>query len=264
MSFVRAVIVVVGLFLLSSSATHAGSTDGPVAIGTTVAIGAVASIACWAIQSDSWSPPKENEKTEVSTDPAETGSTATFARTGWFAGLQGIYAIGDYAEAEESALQEALAPFAIRVDPGDHGWGVGGNAGNRCHERFATEAEVQWMTGFTGDVYAEGQGRISRFYLDVLTGTVNFKGYLLTGRFQPYGLIGIGAMTVDSRIEDTVGNAPEKNTSNTMFAARFGGGIDVYVTRHIVAKAGVDYLMPISGIKNFKALIVDAGLEYRF
>jgi opacity protein-like surface antigen len=120
------------------------------------------------------------------------------------------------------------------------------------------------MTGFTGDVLAEGQGRISRFFLDVLVGTVNFKAYLLTGRFQPYGLVGIGAMTIDSRIDDVVGNAGSKSTSNTMFAARFGGGIDVYVTKHIVAKAGVDYLMPISGIRNFEALIVDAGLEYRF
>jgi opacity protein-like surface antigen len=267
MNLKRRGAVVVSLLLLSSSAARADSADGAVAIGSTVAIGAFAGIACWAMQSE---PSEEHGESDAGTAGSESAgipSTNEFARRGWFAGLQGIYAKGDYAEAEEAALQQALVPFAIRVDAGDgedSGWGVGGNVGNRCHSRLATEAEVQWMTGFTGDVLAEGQGRISRFFLDVLVGTVNFKAYLLTGRFQPYGLVGIGAMTIDSRIDDVVGNAGSRSTSNTMFAARFGGGIDVYVTKHIVAKAGVDYLMPISGIRNFEAIIVDAGLEYRF
>jgi opacity protein-like surface antigen len=261
----RSVAVGVSVLLMSSSVMADDSTAGPVAIASTVAIGAAAGIACWAIEEMTQGPPTDAD------DPAEGASSGghaadpiAFGRTGFFAGLQGIFAIGDYADAEQKSLQQALLPFPIRVEPGDHGWGVGGFVGARCHSRFATEAEVQWMTGFTGDLYSTGQGRVARFLLEPIIGTVNFKGYLLTGRFQPYGLVGFGTMTISSSIEDELGDGQTRTTSNTMFAGRFGGGIDVYVTRHIVAKAGVDYVLPLSGIRNFDAIIIDGGLEYRF
>ena len=63
----------------------------------------------------------------------------------------------------------------------------------------------------------------------------NLKGYPTapwTGRFQPFAMVGLAWMW-----EPATGSAINGADEHGDFAARFGGGIDVYVTDNIVLTA---------------------------
>jgi len=46
--------------------------------------------------------------------------------------------------------------------------------------------------------------------------------------------------------------------------ARFGGGLDFYITESIVASAGVDYLLPTGDVEDLDYVSFGWGLQYRF
>jgi hypothetical protein len=45
---------------------------------------------------------------------------------------------------------------------------------------------------------------------------------------------------------------------------RFGGGIDLYATKHVVVSAEVDYVLPFGDLENLDYLSFGLGLQYRF
>ena len=61
--------------------------------------------------------------------------------------------------------------------------------------------------------------------------------------------VGPGLMTIDGTTE---------------FAARYGGGLDVYFTRHIGITLGGSYVMPIDDLKDLDYAVGEVGLFYRF
>ena len=48
------------------------------------------------------------------------------------------------------------------------------------------------------------------------------------------------------------------------FAARFGGGIDFYVTRNIMVTAEVAYVLPTGQLDDLDQLQIGGALQYRF
>lgn len=50
----------------------------------------------------------------------------------------------------------------------------------------------------------------------------------------------------------------------TEFAARFGGGVDMYLTRSIGFNIGASYVMPIDELENYDYCTADIGFFYRF
>lgn len=62
---------------------------------------------------------------------------------------------------------------------------------------------------------------VSSVELDMLTFTGNVKGYLLTGRAQPFLLLGAGLMRFE--LDDRVGLGIHEKGDG--FAARFGGDV---------------------------------------
>jgi len=82
--------------------------------------------------------------------------------------------------------------------------------GFRIIPTLAVEAQIEYIDRIN----------IGPAELDVFTFTANVKGYLLTGRVQPFLLAGIGASVWDANVV----------SSASGFSARFGGGVDFYLT----------------------------------
>lgn len=133
-----------------------------------------------------------------------------------------------------------LSPFV------NTGVGIGGAAGYRFFRHLAAEAQIEWqgdqdvLNPFDGTV----AGSISR-----ADATANLKAYLLTGRFQPYGVLGIGW----GRFGCSAG-CPSSESVNG-FLARFGGGFDLYITQMIGVYAEAAYMQPAFDVQG-------VGVEY--
>jgi opacity protein-like surface antigen len=172
-----------------------------------------------------------------------------YARQGWLAGVGGSYAI-------EVFEDDVVADF-------QNSFGVNGRAGYRCHPRFSAEVEVEWLDGFETVISDSKFGKIFAFDAEPLVVTVNTKGYLLTGRYQPFVLLGMGAMMADLGVRDLVAGLPG-SVSETGFAMRFGGGIDFYATKHVVVSVEADYVLPFDDLEGLDYISIGLGLQYRF
>jgi hypothetical protein len=58
--------------------------------------------------------------------------------------------------------------------------------------------------------------------------------------------------------------APRGRTRRVSLAWRFGGGIDFYLSEHVVASAEVSYVMPWGKLDNLDYYSIGVGLQYRF
>jgi len=163
-----------------------------------------------------------------------------FARSGWLVGVAGSYGYLGEAFDDNSSVD---------------GLGVNGRLGYRCHSRYAAEVQAEWLDadGIHGD-RLNGSA-------ELLTVTANAKGYLLTGRYQPYVLVGGGAMTGKFRGRTAKGVVDETETA---LALRFGAGIDLYATRHVLGSLEVGYVLPFNDLSSVDYLWFGWGLQYRF
>jgi opacity protein-like surface antigen len=240
----RVVIAILGLALFAPSASASTSSD---AIATTALTGAVMGVACWMV--------------DVYTD-AE--SDDGFDRRGWLLGLGASYAItDDFQNREQQDLREALSPFDVSLSVDEDSWGFNARGGYRCHQRVSAEVEVEWLSDLKGQIADAGQGAVSTATYSPLFVSTNAKGYLLTGRFQPYALFGLGTLRVDTESTD-ITNSLTSQADSVSLAFRLGGGLDVYATKHIAVSLEGSYVLPVTGIKNFRYGSISLGLQYRF
>ena len=118
--------------------------------------------------------------------------------------------------------------------------------------------------------------------IDMFVGAVDIKGFLLTGRFQPFLLLGGGTMTVRTKVTNPTAvqqstefppnsglyvpnRGPVTQARNYQdFVFRFGGGIDLYATEHVVVNLGATYLLPLGNVRTLDVYTFGGGLEYRF
>lgn len=124
-------------------------------------------------------------------------------------------------------------------------------AGWRFYEYASLELQVQGLTGFSatstsidGTLDIQGVGF-----------TPNLRGYLLTGRFQPYGVMGMGMAWLD--FGDT-------GISGTSFAFRVGGGLETVVSDHFALDVGLTYMLTTGQLSDFDHLNFSATAVYRF
>jgi opacity protein-like surface antigen len=145
--------------------------------------------------------------------------------------------------------------------------GVSLGVGYRWHPRFATDLAFDWARGDSDldvTVVAPVQGvstvqaRFGTFTIWTLTG--DLKGYLFTGRIQPYGVVGLGVMRQE--LGDFAGGAAD--VSRTGFAPRFGGGIDVYLTRAVLLNLDAGYLLGTGDLDGENATTIRLGIGGRF
>ncbi len=92
----------------------------------------------------------------------------------------------------------------------DTGVGFDAWAGYRWGPHLAAELQLEYIDRFDLSI-----GGVDVFELETLAFTGNLKGYLMTGRVQPFAVLGIGLLWAEL---ETLG----ASASDTVFAVRFG------------------------------------------
>lgn len=161
----------------------------------------------------------------------------------------------------------------LKVDPGI---GLHARAGYRVHPRIAVEVQFEWISewsiGGEDGLRTAPTAQSDAARAEGWATTGNLKLYLATGRIQPYVVGGVGLMRV--QVDNRTPRVPltnraffEFNTDNlrrTDFAARVGGGVDIYFTEHTSFVFGATYVIPEGQIDPFDYVSVEWGLQYRF
>jgi len=181
--------------------------------------------------------PKEAEEAEEADAAADQ---TEYDRDGWYVGLGGGWA--------KELFQNG--------NSGDSGF-VQLRAGYHFLRFAATELQLEYTPKFHGK-----SGQFAG--VDVATWAVwlNMKGYPTapwTGPFQPFGMIGIAWMW-----ERLTGPAVNNSIEEGAFAARFGGGLDFYVTKNIMLTAEAAYVLPTGQLDDLNQLQIGGALQYRF
>ena len=276
-----AVIGVTGLALGVSPAAADSLGDGSMVALTMVGGGGLMSIGCMAIAL----------LTEDEEDDEEG-----YDRRGFYAALSGSYARENFSDSSvvnlvDGELQENLRNLrgtpTLPSPPGDPGvytfslanvdsdtFGATGRGGYRCHPYVSTELQFEALSNFDGTISENGTpsndtARSFDLELESLVFTTNAKGHLLTGRYQPFVLLGMGFMRMESKSRDTTGgtipgNAAQQSDRTVKFALRYGAGLDFYLTEHVVVSAEGSYLMPTGKLDGLDYYTFGLGVQYRF
>lgn len=284
-----AVVGLAGLMLGVSPAAAGSSGDGETVALTMVGGGAFMSIGCMAIALLT----RDDEDAEEGYD-----------RRGFYAALSGSYARENFSDSTvvnliDGKLQDNLRLLRGTPTPGDPGrytfsladvdddsFGVTGRGGYRCHPNVSAELQFEWLDNFDGTIAENGMpmndtARRFELELESLVFTTNVKGHLMTGRYQPFVLLGLGFMRMESKTRDVSPAAlprppgcpadlsiscfsAQARERITKVAARFGGGLDFYLTENVVVSAEGSYLMPTGKLSGLDYYSFSLGLQYRF
>jgi opacity protein-like surface antigen len=243
-----AAVGIAGLVLLSFPSS--ARSDRPDAIAGVISIGAVSGIACW-ITAMAGDDDDQAEKAKLE-----------YARPGWLVAVGGSYAVDQSEGGVKSDVQDAV-PFAVDSLSLKNSFGFNGHVGYRCHSRVSAEVEVEWLDGFNGTAFQDGAGKIYSANIEPVVVTTNLKGFLMTGRYQPFLQVGAGVMTAETKLRNLTVSGSESNRT-TEFAMRFGGGLEFYATKHIVLTLDTDYVLPFGDLENLDYVTIGWGLQYRF
>lgn len=163
------------------------------------------------------------------------------------------------------------ATESFQVDPFDIDLGsaftVGGRFGYRANPYVAMEAAVDYTaSGF--DAQVTTPGGTSDIETRTVVGTANVKLYPGGWRVSPFVMGGAGAVYAMAECQQdgaTVGcGQVGLSDSETEFAGRFGGGLDVYLTRNIALTGEVTYVMPTGNLGDFRFVTYGGQLLVRF
>jgi opacity protein-like surface antigen len=129
-------------------------------------------------------------------------------------------------------------PVLDQIDISDS-WGANGRIGYRLTSWFSLEAEYEWLEPFNVSLQGVHLGT-----LGAQSATGNLRFTLPLNRFQPYFLLGAGAIFL--KVDDPLGVL---SVDHSAFAGRVGLGIDVYLTRSFLLNAGVEGVLSPAEIR---------------
>ena len=176
-----------------------------------------------------------------------------YARDSFYAALGWAYALEDFDDTGGLSIDDAN--------------GVSARLGYRFHPNFAAELQGDWYEDFDvdGTVPVLGIPIPVKGEAELWTLLVNGKGYLLTGQFQPYGLLGAGILSADLTLEDDIGLGVKVTEDDTSFVWQVGAGVDYYLFESDLAlTAEGAYHIPTGSLDDVKYWTVTVGLLYRF
>jgi hypothetical protein len=178
-----------------------------------------------------------------------------YDRTGFHVGLGGVYAFEEFGYDIDN-LGVGVA-FEGNFNPGfDDSAGIDVLLGYRVHPGVDVEFQYEWLEGFDstrGDPPLE---------IDTHLVVFNARGFLLTGRWQPYGLVGAGVLIANTEIVHSSFKKPFDTDVGPVF--RFGGGLDFYATPHWVIGLDGAYLLAIADVKHADHGTLALKFRYRF
>jgi hypothetical protein len=175
-----------------------------------------------------------------------------YSRAGCYLGLAGTVAFPLSAEDELAVLTGLSADVKESL-------GLHARAG--CRGKWAGgEVHFEWLEGFDVKVDGLDAGKVDGWALTLdgkLYPLSALEGKLpaLARRFQPFATVGFGYLTFDGPAD----------FDDWDFAARFGGGLDVYVTRYIAVSVDTTYVLPVSSsLDGLDYLSIGWGVLFRF
>lgn len=253
-------IAVTVLTLAASTTVRAQTTafNGPQAVGVMVGAGLLGGMVCWTVE-------LANAESRFD-DAPRVERPDDYERTGWFVGFKGVSATEFLDEDEEADSLRGFydsTDIEVKMDSQSTSGGFSLVAGRRCNDRFSIEFDFESVDDFSGKVNRTDTGaNLAKLTFAPIVATVNLKGYLLTGRYQPYGLIGIGLMSIDEVTTAPDGAKSQQTTG--VLALRFGAGIDYYLTRNWLLTMELDYVYSATDIATLDYLSLGFGVGYRF
>ncbi|MBW2289018.1 MAG: porin family protein [Deltaproteobacteria bacterium] len=180
-----------------------------------------------------------------------------YDRAGWYLGLGGFYALSDY-DLTTSDL-DVVPPQPADTNPKfGNSAGVDFRAGYRAFSRWAFEFDYQWQAGFD----SKNSSIDPHLEIDTHLLSLNTKFFLLTGRWQPYALLGAGLLVFNSEIVDDDFKKPWDVSVG--FAPRFGGGVDFWVNEDWALMLEGTYIVPVGILDGANMGSVGVGFQYRF
>jgi opacity protein-like surface antigen len=240
-----AVVGLAGLVLGVSPAAADSISDGSTAALTMIGGGLVTSLGCMAIvlltQDD---------------DEEEEG----YDRRGIYLAVSPSYARENFSESAVVDFGDLQGDNVLNLDDLDEDtFGVMGRGGYRCHPYVSAELQFEWLDDFEGTVSQIGTPLRVDGKFESLVFTDNVKGHLLTGRFQPFVLLGVGFMRMEGKASDAA-----FRETNVDVAMRFGGGLDIYATKKVVVSVEASYLMPTGKLDDLDYYSIGLGMQFRF
>lgn len=214
-----------------------------------------------------------------------------------FFGTASVAMAGAYGEPEQAEEMPRSAPATAEAAPSDdfspfayvavgglygqefftghakqhdfsYGWGVNGRAGYRFIPNLAAELLFEDVVEFDADGEGVGANRRStdRSAWSLMP---NAKVFLVEGFCEPYLSVGAGLMHANN------GHNIQQNSPGGIlnqggvgdgyaFAARFGGGMDFYMTQQIFLETEVAYVVPTGAASNYQHLTASVGFGYAF
>ena len=139
----------------------------------------------------------------------------------------------------------------------DEAYGLNYWVGLRLVDFISAELNLEYLEGF--DFSASGADVDAQ----VLAFTWNAKIFplsrVITGRIDPFVYAGIGVGWVELN-----GNSAAGKVDETAFIARFGGGLDLYLTEHLAFQVSSSYVLPTGRLDDTAYVSLVFGLQYRW
>lgn len=173
-----------------------------------------------------------------------------YSRKGFYLTAQGYYAL-EFFDDDHVADRTSGGNVHFKDFPG-----ASGSFGWRFHPRFSAEIQGDWIRPATVELGSADVGNVEGTIF-----TLNGKVYALTGRIQPYGLVGIGGGWIN--LQDTATQVSFSKEGGG-FAARFGAGSDFYLSHAFGLTVGTDFVLPTGAIGDYPHLRFLSGFFLRF
>jgi opacity protein-like surface antigen len=192
-----------------------------------------------------------------------------FERLGLIVGVGGTVAIPTDLE-NRIHVTNGPAVSGFDVDPAP---GYALRAGYRFHPNFAVELRFEGLNEIDVSVkdarrpVGENRGTSTVAQISGWTVTADAKAYLLTGRVEPFVVVGVGA--IDINVENksdpiALVTVNLEDREGTEFAGRVGGGIDFHLTDRFALVFAASYVLPAGNLERYEYVSFDWGIQYRF
>ncbi len=139
----------------------------------------------------------------------------------------------------------------------DTGFGFDAWAGYRMTPNLAAELQLEYIDRLDFSADLGPPFGVVDFEGNFLTFTGNLKTYLLTGSVQPFAVVGVGFLRAETEFLGI-------SLSDTDFAARFGGGVDLYISPNLSLGTTASYVLGTGDIDGLDYVSLVLGAQYRF
>lgn len=132
--------------------------------------------------------------------------------------------------------------------------GFNAQVGYRFNRWFSSNLHVERYQQFDGHKDGSDVGEVNGWSIGL-----DGRGYILPGRVQPFGLIGIALLDM----ETTNSTASNANKTDDGPALRFGAGVDVYATNRLIVTTDVSYLLGLAEVDGYDMVLFSLGFQFR-